>query len=126
MVIPWPANCTWLVFPPLRCSNPLASSHRSICLRVTCPGIAILRWLPGSTFRTTARWPDSRRGSSMRRMRCLWGLAAVLVGLIMVGPGALAATFECWTDGLYNAESDDIAIAAQYEMVALDGTPTPI
>jgi len=40
-------------------------------------------------------------------MRVLPGLAAPLVALLVLAPFASASTFETWTDGLYDAESDD-------------------
>ncbi len=44
----------------------------------------------------------------MKTMRAAFGLIAFLVGLVLFTPFAYASTFEAWTDGLYDAESDDI------------------
>jgi hypothetical protein len=43
----------------------------------------------------------------MITMRVTLGLIVFLVGLVILTPFAYASTFEAWTDGLYDAESDD-------------------
>jgi len=43
----------------------------------------------------------------MTTMRTALGLIVFLVGLVIFTPFAYASTYEAWTDGLYDAESDD-------------------
>jgi len=40
-------------------------------------------------------------------MRAALGLIVFLVGLVIFTPFAYVSTYEAWTDGLYDAESDD-------------------
>jgi len=59
-------------------------------------------------------------------MRVLRTLTVVLMSLVVLAPAVIAATFECWIDGLYDAASDDGALATQYEVVAIEGAPGPV
>jgi hypothetical protein len=42
----------------------------------------------------------------MTAMRASRGLVALLIGLVVFTPFAYASTYETWTEGLYDAESD--------------------
>jgi hypothetical protein len=46
-------------------------------------------------------------------MRRLAALVALLVGLIVLTPWVYASTAETWTDGIYDAESDELAQATR-------------
>ena len=50
------------------------------------------------------------------------GLFVSLVGLASFNPFACASTYEAWTDGLYDAESDDNAQAITSSEVVVDTT----
>ena len=82
IVTPWPTNWTWLVFPPLRWTNPFARSHRSICMRVTWPGIrsppkrygvAARSRLQRSPCRAAAGRRGRVTGYGARRLAGAWG-----------------------------------------------------
>src|SRR6266446_472515 len=45
--------------------------------------------------------------SSITTMHAALGLIVFLVGLVIFTPFAYASTYEAWTEGLYDAESDD-------------------
>ena len=52
------------------------------------------------------------------------GLIVLAVGLIVLTPFLYASSFEAWTDGLYDAESDDdLGQALKCAEIVLDGAP---
>jgi len=60
---------------------------------------------------------------SSRRCACFRRLILVLIGLLVFTPPVSAATFETWTEVLYDAESDELQQAVKATDAAIECAP---